>query len=87
MADEFQEIRELIDRYTTLKTNKEVNKFQLNFLVLIFLLFQSLMEIQNQREEQLELLRRKREAFVQVSLILYIFSYLINFKFDYIEKE
>jgi predicted DNA-binding protein YlxM (UPF0122 family) len=23
-ADEFQEIRELIDRYTTLKTNKEV---------------------------------------------------------------
>ncbi|CAF0922778.1 unnamed protein product [Rotaria sp. Silwood1] len=47
-ADEFQEIRELIDRYTTLKTNKE-----------------SLLEIQNQREEQLEGLRRKREAFIQ----------------------
>jgi hypothetical protein len=29
------------------------------------------MEIQNQREEQLEGLRRKREAFVQVSLILF----------------
>jgi len=38
MADEFQEIRELIDRYTTLKTNKEVNKFQLNFLILIFII-------------------------------------------------
>ncbi|CAF5189780.1 unnamed protein product [Rotaria magnacalcarata] len=47
-ADEFQEIRELIDRYTTLKTNKE-----------------SLLEIQNQREDQLETLRRKREAFIQ----------------------
>ncbi|CAF0768814.1 unnamed protein product [Didymodactylos carnosus] len=47
-ADEFQEVRELIDRYTTLKTNKE-----------------SLLEIQNQREEQLEDLRRKRETFVQ----------------------
>jgi hypothetical protein len=32
------------------------------------------MEIQNQREEQLETLRRKREAFVQVSWILYMFS-------------
>jgi hypothetical protein len=29
------------------------------------------MEIQNQREEQLEDLRRKREAFVQVSSIEY----------------
>ena len=29
------------------------------------------MEIQNQREEQLEGLRRQREAFVQVSLILF----------------
>ncbi|UJR37984.1 hypothetical protein I4U23_030666 [Adineta vaga] len=48
LADEFQEIRELIDRYTTLDTNK-----------------QALLEIQNQREEQLEDLRRKREAFVQ----------------------
>jgi len=47
-ADEFQEIRELIDRYTTLKMNKD-----------------SLLEIQNQREENLEDLRRKREAFVQ----------------------
>jgi hypothetical protein len=31
------------------------------------------MEIQNQREEQLEDLRRKREAFVQVS-----FNFLFN---------
>ncbi|CAF0721923.1 unnamed protein product [Adineta steineri] len=48
LADEFQEIRELIDRYTTLYTNKE-----------------SLLEIQTQREEQLEMLRRKRDAFMQ----------------------
>ncbi|CAF1667372.1 unnamed protein product, partial [Adineta ricciae] len=48
LADEFQEIRELIDRYTTLHTNKY-----------------ALLEIQNQREEQLEDLRRKREAFMQ----------------------
>jgi hypothetical protein len=32
------------------------------------------MEIQNQREEQLEDLRRKREAFVQVSLIRHLFK-------------
>lgn len=36
------------------------------------------MAIQNQREEQLEGLRRKREAFVQVSMILSFVFFLYN---------
>ncbi|CAF0915488.1 unnamed protein product [Adineta ricciae] len=48
IADEFQEIQELVDRYTTLEMNKK-----------------SLVEIQNQREEQLEAVRKKREEFLQ----------------------
>ncbi|CAF1462452.1 unnamed protein product [Adineta steineri] len=47
-ADEFQAVQELIDRYTTLKINKD-----------------SLLEIQNHREQQLEKLRKEREAFLQ----------------------
>ncbi|UJR08272.1 hypothetical protein I4U23_012544 [Adineta vaga] len=48
IADEFQEIQELIDRYTTLNMNKD-----------------SLLQIQNQREEQLEVMRKEREEFLQ----------------------
>jgi hypothetical protein len=44
------------------------------------------MEIQNQREEQLEDLRRRREVFVQVSSIGFGF-YSVILQINSIEKE